>query len=56
MHGLRLFRSSKASLHTKAFLVDRKTAFIGSLNFDPRSAALNTEMGILFECAPLQRD
>ncbi|WP_034458396.1 phospholipase D family protein [Bartonella koehlerae] len=53
MHGLRLFRSSKASLHTKAFLVDRKTAFIGSLNFDPRSAALNTEMGILFECAPI---
>ncbi|MBB5073340.1 putative cardiolipin synthase [Bartonella callosciuri] len=53
MHGLRLFRSSKASLHAKAFLVDRKTAFIGSLNFDPRSAALNTEMGILFECAPI---
>ncbi|WP_455482207.1 phospholipase D family protein [Bartonella sp. B35(2025)] len=52
-HGLRLFRSSKASLHTKAFLVDRKTAFIGSLNFDPRSASLNTEMGILFECAPI---
>ncbi|EJF82068.1 phospholipase D family protein [Bartonella doshiae] len=52
-HGLRLFRSSKASLHAKAFLVDRKTAFIGSLNFDPRSAALNTEMGILFECAPI---
>ncbi|WP_354186274.1 phospholipase D family protein [Bartonella japonica] len=53
MHGLRLFRSSKASLHAKAFLVDHKTAFIGSLNFDPRSAALNTEMGILFECAPI---
>ncbi|MET3589689.1 putative cardiolipin synthase [Bartonella silvatica] len=53
IHGLRLFRSSKASLHAKAFLVDRKTAFIGSLNFDPRSAALNTEMGILFECAPI---
>ncbi|WP_455476564.1 phospholipase D-like domain-containing protein [Bartonella sp. B17] len=52
-HGVRLFRSSKASLHAKAFLVDRKTAFIGSLNFDPRSAALNTEMGILFECAPI---
>ncbi|WP_273787770.1 MULTISPECIES: phospholipase D family protein [Bartonella] len=52
-HGLRLFRSSKASLHAKAFLIDRKTAFIGSLNFDPRSASLNTEMGILFECAPI---
>ncbi|WP_455475080.1 phospholipase D-like domain-containing protein [Bartonella sp. B30(2025)] len=52
-HGLRLFKSIKASLHTKAFLVDRKTAFIGSFNFDPRSATLNTEMGILFECAPI---
>ncbi|WP_455477252.1 phospholipase D-like domain-containing protein [Bartonella sp. B41] len=52
-HGLRLFRSNKASLHTKAFLVDSKIAFIGSLNFDPRSASLNTEMGILFECAPI---
>ncbi|WP_336279121.1 phospholipase D family protein [Bartonella sp. CB175] len=50
---LRLFGSSRASLHTKAFLIDRKTAFIGSFNFDPRSAALNTEMGILFECAPI---
>ncbi|MEL6089132.1 phospholipase D family protein [Bartonella schoenbuchensis] len=52
-HRLWLFRSSKASLHTKAFLIDHKTAFIGSLNFDPRSASLNTEMGILFECAPI---
>ncbi|EYS92370.1 hypothetical protein X471_00668 [Bartonella bacilliformis str. Heidi Mejia] len=52
-HRLRLFRSNKASLHTKAFLIDHKTAFIGSLNFDPRSASLNTEMGVLFECAPI---
>lgn len=52
-HLLRLFGSSRASLHTKAFLIDHKTAFIGSLNFDPRSASLNTEMGILFECAPI---
>ncbi len=52
-HRLRLFRSSRASLHAKAFLIDHKTAFIGSFNFDPRSFALNTEMGILFECAPI---
>ncbi|MDD9332929.1 MAG: phospholipase D family protein, partial [Bartonella sp.] len=52
-HRLRLFRSNKASLHTKAFLIDCKTAFIGSLNFDPRSVSLNTEMGILFQCSPI---
>lgn len=44
-----LFGSGRASLHTKAFVVDRRAGFVGSFNFDPRSASLNTEMGILFE-------
>jgi len=43
-----LFGSSGASLHTKAFMVDGHMAFVGSMNFDPRSISLNTEMGILF--------
>jgi putative cardiolipin synthase len=34
-----------ASLHTKACCVDGELAFVGSFNFDPRSAHLNTEMG-----------
>ncbi|HEX5788388.1 MAG TPA: phospholipase D family protein [Woeseiaceae bacterium] len=38
---------AKATLHTKAFIVDRDEAFIGSFNFDPRSANLNTEMGVV---------
>ncbi|UXM95509.1 phospholipase D family protein [Bartonella sp. HY329] len=49
-HHLRLFGSGHASLHTKAFLIDRERGFVGSFNFDPRSASLNTEMGILFDC------
>lgn len=44
-----LFGSRGASLHTKAFTVDGRRGFVGSFNFDPRSAALNTEMGVLFE-------
>lgn len=40
--------ATNASLHTKAFTVDGATGFIGSLNFDPRSASLNTEMGVIF--------
>ncbi len=40
---------AKATLHTKAFLVDRKRVFIGSFNFDPRSANLNTESGVIIE-------
>ena len=27
--------------------MDREQAFVGSFNFDPRSAALNTEMGLV---------
>jgi len=40
---------AKATLHTKAFLVDRKEVFIGSFNFDPRSANLNTESGVIIQ-------
>ena len=35
------------SLHTKTFVIDRETVYIGSLNIDPRSFHLNTEMGLL---------
>lgn len=35
------------SLHAKTFIVDKKRIFIGSLNLDPRSAHLNTEMGLV---------
>ena len=38
---------AKATLHTKAFIVDRREVFIGSFNFDPRSAWINTEMGVI---------
>ena len=39
--------SSDASLHAKTFAVDRERLFVGSFNFDPRSARLNTEMGLV---------
>ena len=32
-------------LHTKAVVIDREFVFIGSMNLDPRSAAINTEAG-----------
>jgi putative cardiolipin synthase len=37
----------RATLHTKAFIVDDESLFIGSFNFDPRSANINTEMGVV---------
>lgn len=42
-----------ASLHTKAMIIDRRWVFVGSMNLDPRSAFLNTEMGVLIESEPL---
>ena len=47
--------SSGASLHAKTFAVDRDRIFIGSFNFDPRSALLNCEMGFLIESPTLAR-
>jgi putative cardiolipin synthase len=44
---------SKASLHTKASVVDRELVAIGSFNVDPRSIALNTEIVILVESPAL---
>ena len=41
--------SKFSGLHTKAFVVDGHKAFIGSMNFDPRSVAINTEMGIIID-------
>lgn len=44
---------SSASLHTKAFTVDGERVFVGSFNFDPRSARLNTEMGFVIDSPAL---
>lgn len=43
------FGLSGASLHAKTFAIDGQRVFIGSFNFDPRSALLNCEMGFLIE-------
>lgn len=48
-----LVGSGTTSLHAKTFVMDRERAFIGSFNFDPRSAKLNTEMGFLIESPKL---
>jgi putative cardiolipin synthase len=47
--------STSASLHAKTFSVDRSRVFIGSFNFDPRSARLNTEMGFVIDSPVMAR-
>ena len=44
---------SRSSLHAKLMALDEKQVFIGSFNFDPRSAYLNTEIGVLLNSPPL---
>jgi putative cardiolipin synthase len=44
---------SKAALHTKAIVFDRKDVFIGSFNLDPRSGDINTEAGLYVESPEL---
>jgi putative cardiolipin synthase len=38
-----------AGLHAKTYAVDGERIFIGSFNFDLRSARLNTEMGVVLD-------
>jgi cardiolipin synthase C len=40
-------------LHSKGFVADEKVAFIGSFNFDLRSAFLNIEAGVVFDAPDL---
>ena len=37
----------------RRFVIDRQRLFVGSFNFDPRSARLNTELGFVIESPAL---
>jgi putative cardiolipin synthase len=58
--GKRRHRHGRASrstaLHSKTIVIDRRLAWIGSFNLDPRSARLNTEMAVLLESESLAAD
>ena len=51
-----VFGSSRASLHAKTYEFDRKSIFIGSMNLDPRSLKLNTEIGVYCESEAIASD
>ncbi|MFN7572309.1 MAG: phospholipase D family protein [Betaproteobacteria bacterium] len=42
-------RSEFMGLHVKAIVVDRQRVFIGSMNLDPRSWGINSEMGVVID-------
>lgn len=41
------------TLHTKLILIDQRYLFVGSLNLDPRSLDVNSEMGVLLDSKEL---
>jgi len=43
------------ALHAKSMVIDDRILFIGTFNLDPRSANLNTEVGILVDSVELAR-
>jgi putative cardiolipin synthase len=46
---------SRAALHAKALVFDRESVFIGSFNLDPRSTAINTEIGVMIDSPEIAR-
>ena len=41
--------AARLTLHSKVAIVDRRSAFVGSFNLDPRSLYINTELGMIVE-------
>ena len=56
--NLRMFHfgESLGRLHAKLLVIDKQVVFIGSMNFDPRSATINTELGAIIDSKPLARE
>lgn len=48
-------KNSHLGLHAKAAVFDSKTVYVGSMNFNLRSAFLNTESAMIIESAELAR-
>lgn len=48
-------RAEFMGLHVKAMVIDRRRVFIGSMNLDPRSWDVNSEMGVVVESEGLAR-
>jgi len=47
--SLRRGGKAKSGLHAKTYIFDREEIFIGSFNFDPRSANINAEVGVIYQ-------
>ncbi|WP_426389643.1 phospholipase D family protein [Variovorax sp. R-27] len=50
-----IFGHRTGALHMKNGIVDQKQVFLGSMNLDPRSARLNTELGVIIDSPEMAR-
>jgi putative cardiolipin synthase len=53
---LNLPGASLGRLHAKTAVIDQSTVYIGSVNLDPRSENLNTELGLFARCPELAKE
>ncbi|AKM09092.1 phospholipase D family protein [Croceicoccus naphthovorans] len=53
--GQTRFSGGGESVHAKTFQIDERIFFVGSFNFDPRSALLNCEMGLVIDSSQLAK-
>lgn len=51
-----LFGASLGRLHAKLAVIDKRWLFVGSMNLDPRSATINTELGVVVDSPQLARE
>jgi putative cardiolipin synthase len=51
-----LFGASLGRLHAKLVVIDRRISFVGSMNLDPRSATINTELGAVIDSPQLAKE
>ena len=51
-----LFGASLGRLHAKLAVIDKRWLFVGSMNLDPRSATINTELGAVIDSPQLARE
>ena len=51
-----VFGKSLGRLHSKLAVIDGEQVFIGSMNLDPRSATINTELGSLIKSPQIARE
>jgi putative cardiolipin synthase len=50
------FGESLGRLHAKLVVIDGRHSYIGSMNFDPRSATINTELGAFIDSPEVARE